>query len=104
NVSPADIRTEIESRAVPGPKIPTNVEIPFTADTKRALCFAAEEADRLLHTLIEPEHVLLGLLREERSAAASLLARRGVGLNEVREAIVKAHVKRPPPAPGRSTG
>jgi len=95
NVSPADIHRDVQSQAAPGPNIPTNVESPFTADTKRALCFAAEEADRLLHTLIEPEHVLLGLLREERSAAASMLTKRGVRLNDIREAIVKLHIKEP---------
>ena len=63
NVSPADIHRDVQSQAVRGPNIPTNVEIPFTASTQRALGFAAEEADRLLQTNIEPEHLLLGLLR-----------------------------------------
>src|SRR5438128_5649591 len=95
NVSPADIRAEIEGRAVSEPKIPSNVEIPFTADTKRALCFAAEEADRLLHSHIGPEHLLLGLLREEASVPALILTRGGLRLELVRLTIVTLLAQQP---------
>src|SRR6185369_7926441 len=67
------IRKEIEGRTVFREKVATSVDIPFSADTKRVLQFAAEEADRLLHTYIGTEHLLLGILREERSVAASIL-------------------------------
>ncbi|MEQ1910794.1 MAG: ATP-dependent Clp protease ATP-binding subunit, partial [Vicinamibacterales bacterium] len=52
------------------------------------LQFAAEEADRLLHNYIGTEHLLLGILREERSVAASILMEKGMRLNAVREDIV----------------
>ena len=58
-------------------KVSTSVEIPFSAETKRVLQFAAEEADRLLHNYIGTEHLLLGILREERSVAASILMEKG---------------------------
>ena len=61
------IRKEIEGRAPLREKVSTSVEIPFSAETKRVLQFAAEEADRLLHNYIGTEHLLLGILREERS-------------------------------------
>jgi ATP-dependent Clp protease ATP-binding subunit ClpC len=101
--SPADIRTEIESRAVFQQKIATSVEIPFTISTQRVLNFAAEEADRLLHTHIGPEHLLLGLLREESSAARSILTKHGLLLHDVRAAVVKLLAEQPP-APVSSTG
>ena len=66
----------------------TSVELPFSAETKRVLQFAAEEADRLLHNYIGTEHLLLGILREERSVAASILLEKGMRLNTVREDIV----------------
>ena len=69
-------------------KVSTSVEIPFSAETKRVLQFAAEEADRLLHNYIGTEHLLLGILREERSVAASILMEKGMRLNTVREDIV----------------
>ena len=70
-------------------KVSTSVEIPFSAETKRVLQFAAEEADRLLHNYIGTEHLLLGILREERSVAASILMEKGMRLNTVRDDIVQ---------------
>ena len=83
------IRKEIESRTVFREKVSTSVEIPFSTETKRVLQFSAEEADRLLHNYVGTEHLLLGLLREERSVAASLLVEKGMRLNTAREDIVQ---------------
>ncbi len=70
-------------------KVSTSVEIPFSAETKRVLQYAAEEADRLLHNYIGTEHLLLGILREERSVAATILMEKGMRLNSVRDDIVQ---------------
>jgi ATP-dependent Clp protease ATP-binding subunit ClpC len=83
------IRSEIESQTIIREKIPTSVEIPFSTETKRALNVAAEEADRLLHTYIGPEHLLLAVLREEKSVAAAMLAKYGLRLTDVRLQIVQ---------------
>src|SRR5512136_222046 len=83
------IRKEIEGRAVLRETVSASVEIPFSAETKRVLQFAAEEADRLLHNYIGTEHLLLGLLREDRSVAAVILAERGMRLNAIRDDIVE---------------
>jgi ATP-dependent Clp protease ATP-binding subunit ClpC len=82
------IRKEIEGRAGFRDKVSTSVEIPFSAETKRVLTFAAEEADRLLHNYIGTEHLLLGLLREERSVAANILIEKGMRLNTVRDDVI----------------
>lgn len=63
-------------------------QLPYSAETKRVLHLAAEEADRLLHNRIIPEHLLLGILREERSVAASTLMKYGLRLDRVRDDIV----------------
>jgi ATP-dependent Clp protease ATP-binding subunit ClpC len=89
HLSLESIRKEIEGRTVFREKVSTSVEIPFSAETKRVLTFAAEEADRLLHTYIGTEHLLLGILREERSVAASILYEKGMRLASVREDIVQ---------------
>ena len=83
------IRKDIEGRTVFREKVSTSVEIPFSAETKRVLQYAAEEADRLLHNYIGTEHLLLGILREERSVAATILMEKGMRLHAVREDIVQ---------------
>ena len=87
-VSVGDIRASIEQQAVRGEYVSTSVEMPFEADTKQALVFAAEEADRLRHDYIGTEHVLLALLRQETTVAGSILAERGLRLEDVRTKIV----------------
>jgi hypothetical protein len=89
NISRANLQKEIEGRTVFQEKVATSVEIPFSADTMRVLQFVAEEADRLSHSYIGTEHLLLGILREERSVAGSILMDKGLRLDEVRDAIVQ---------------
>ena len=89
HLSLENIRKEIEGRTVFREKVSTSVEIPFSTETKRVLQHAAEEADRLLHNYIGTEHLLLGILREDRSVAASILSEKGMRLNTVREDIVQ---------------
>ena len=89
HLSLESIRKEIEGRTVFREKVSTSVEIPFSTETKRVLQHAAEEADRLLHNYIGTEHLLLGILREERSVAASILFEKGMRLTGVREDIVQ---------------
>ena len=83
------IRKDIEGRTVFREKVSTSVEIPFSAETRRVLQYAAEEADRLLHNYIGTEHLLLGILREERSVAATILLEKGMRLPQAREDIVQ---------------
>jgi len=87
-VNPDEFRREIEARLVFEEKVPTSVEIPFSDAAKRVLQFAAMEADRLLHNYIGPEHLLLGLLREENTIAGELLNAHGLQLDDVRQQIV----------------
>jgi len=67
------IRKEVEGRIRKGipasGEIPFLGDIPFSAELKRVLQFAATEADRLQHDYIGTEHLVLGILREEKSAA-----------------------------------
>ena len=101
-ISPDDLRSEIEQRSTARERIPTSVEIPFSSETKQVLLFAAEEADRLGHSYIGTEHLLLGLLREGASVAASILTQHGLRLNEVRNTVVKL-LAESPPSPEAST-
>jgi ATP-dependent Clp protease ATP-binding subunit ClpC len=83
------IRKEIEGRALYREKVSTSVDIPLSAESKRVLSFASEEAERMLHNYIGTEHILLGLMREEKSVAASILGEKGMRLAAVREDIIQ---------------
>ncbi|MCZ6696281.1 MAG: ATP-dependent Clp protease ATP-binding subunit [Acidobacteria bacterium] len=79
---------ELEARGPSGEKQATPIEIPFSEETKRILACAEEEAERLLHPYVSDEHILLGLLRVEDSAAGRMLAEKGMRLYALREDTV----------------
>lgn len=87
--SGSEIRDEIEKVIKRGERIATSVEMPLSADSKKILKFAGEEADRLAHRHIGTEHILLGILRLQDSLAAKLLIARGAKANAIREQIAK---------------
>ena len=89
HLSLESIRKDVEGRTVLREKVSTSVDIPFSTETKRVLQHAAEEADRLLHNYVGTEHLLIGILREERSVAASILFEKGMRLNSVRGDVVQ---------------
>ena len=59
----------------------------FTDRARRVVVLAQEEARLLNHNYIGTEHILLGLLREETSVAATILGERGMRLAAVREDV-----------------
>ena len=84
------IRKEIESRITVRERISTSVEVPLSQECKRILTFAAEEAERLGHKHVGTEHLLLGVLREEKSFGAEILLERGLRLSTVREELARS--------------
>lgn len=90
-----EIRRQIESATTPREKVSTSVDLPLSNESKRVLAYSAEEAERLAHKHIGTEHILLGLLREEKSFAAAILQERGVRISFVREALAQeSHAER----------
>lgn len=83
------VRAEIAKRSVPSEKISTSVDLPLSEDCRRVLNNAVEEADRLSHRHIGCEHLLIGLLREEKSFAAEVLLRFGISLDQLRKEAEK---------------
>ncbi len=95
-----DLRKEIEGRTLVREKVSTSVDLPFSEESKRALRSAAEEAEKLAHRHIGTEHLLLGLLGEERSVAAEILRERGLRPGAVREELLRSGAERQaPPRP-----
>jgi ATP-dependent Clp protease ATP-binding subunit ClpC len=83
------IRKEIESRITIRERISTSVEVPLSQECHRILKHTAEEAERLGHRHVGTEHLLLGILREEKCFAAELLQERGLRLNVLREELAR---------------
>jgi ATP-dependent Clp protease ATP-binding subunit ClpC len=64
-------------------------DLPLSTVSKRALSFAAEEADQFSIKHISTEHILLGLLREEECFSATFLHEHGVRLASTREELMR---------------
>ncbi|WP_448601252.1 ATP-dependent Clp protease ATP-binding subunit [Thermoflexus hugenholtzii] len=69
----------------------------FTQRARRVLALAQEEAERLNHTYIGTEHLLLGLVKEENGIAGQVLRRLGVTPQKVEEMVLRMS------GPGRRT-
>jgi ATP-dependent Clp protease ATP-binding subunit ClpA len=75
--------------------------IPFGADAKKVLELSLREALRLGDRHIGTEHVLLGLVRDDRSPAARILRERGIAAEAVRDAVAR-EIGRGGDRPGRT--
>ena len=89
HASVESIRKQIEGHTTIREKVSTSVDLPLSNECKRVLAYAAEEAERLSHKHIGTEHLLLGLLREEKCFAAEILHERGLRLSTIREELAR---------------
>jgi ATP-dependent Clp protease ATP-binding subunit ClpC len=62
----------------------TGPDLPYTSRAKKVLELAMSEARELNHTYVGTEHLLLGLLREEKGIAAQVLIDAGVSFEGAR--------------------
>jgi ATP-dependent Clp protease ATP-binding subunit ClpC len=98
SLASVDIRKRIEGHTAVREKVSTSVDLPLSNESKRVLAYAAEEAERLSQKYIGPEHILLGLLREEKCFAAEILHGGGLRLSTIREELARSpHSKVRPP-------
>ena len=89
------IKKDIEGRTIIREKVPTSIDLPLSTECKRILTFAADEAERLRHRHIGTEHLLLGILREDKCLAAEILHERGLKLTSIREELSRTHSEKP---------
>lgn len=68
--------------------VANHIDLPLTAEAKQVLALAAEEAERLEQPHIGTEHLLLGLLRAEKSAVSAWLDECGLQLAQVRAELL----------------
>ena len=89
HADPATIVRAVDDRTTRSEATPPAHEIEFSPEVGRILHGAREEADRLEHRHIGTEHLMLGLLREQGSIAASILSEAGISADEARAYIAK---------------
>jgi ATP-dependent Clp protease ATP-binding subunit ClpC len=97
------IRKEIEQRITIRERISTSVEVPLSQESKRILNFATEEAERLGHKHVGTEHLLLGILREEKCFGAEILQERGLRLSTLREELARSAGEKTPTSRPKET-
>jgi ATP-dependent Clp protease ATP-binding subunit ClpC len=79
----------VEENIRPGKASASIGELPYTTRAKKVLEYAMAEARELNHSYVGTEHLLLGLLREEKGLAAKVLGELGIGLEEARAEMLK---------------
>jgi ATP-dependent Clp protease ATP-binding subunit ClpC len=102
HASVESIRKQIEEHSAIRDKVNGSPDIPLSNEGKRVIAYAAEEAERLSHKHIGTEHLLLGLLREEKCFAAQILNERGLKLTAIREEL--ARIPQTPEKPSFNAG
>jgi ATP-dependent Clp protease ATP-binding subunit ClpC len=85
NVELDEIQQKIEETVKKGKAAQaTGPDLPYTSRAKKVLELAMSEARELGHSYVGTEHLLLGLLREEKGIAAQVLTDAGVNLDAAR--------------------
>src|SRR5918999_1603738 len=80
-----DIQQKIEETVKKGKAAAAaGPDLPYTSRAKKVLELAMTEARELNHSYVGTEHLLLGLLREEKGIAAQVLTDAGVNLEQSR--------------------
>jgi Clp amino terminal domain, pathogenicity island component len=82
----------------------TDMNVPLSNEGKRILANGAEEANGLHHKHIGTEHLLLGILREDKCRGARVLRKLGLKLDRVRGEIAESAPKLNVPGGGLGVG
>ena len=90
SADPRAIRQRLEQVVTPG-KADRSLDesLPYTARAKKVLEFGMSAARDLGHSYVGTEHVLLGLVREEKGIAAQVLAEFGITMNAALDEVVR---------------
>jgi hypothetical protein len=81
------VRSQVVEIVGPGDEVVSG-QVPFTPRAKKVLEISLREALSLGHDFIAPEHILLGLMRENEGVAARILHELEVDYDNVREQVI----------------
>jgi ATP-dependent Clp protease ATP-binding subunit ClpC len=106
NVDLEEIQQKIEETVKKGKAAAAaGPDLPYTSRAKKVLELAMSEARELNHSYVGTEHLLLGLLREEKGIAAQVLTDAGVNLEQARAETLRLLGSEMPSTPaGGGTG
>ncbi len=100
NVDLEEIQQKIEETVKKGKAAAAaGPDLPYTSRAKKVLELAMSEARELNHSYVGTEHLLLGLLREEKGIAAQVLTDAGVNLEQARAETLRLLGSEMPSAP-----
>ncbi len=100
NVDLEEIQQKIEETVKKGKAAAAaGPDLPYTSRAKKVLELAMSEARELNHSYVGTEHLLLGLLREEKGIAAQVLTDAGVNLEQARAETLRLLGSEMPAAP-----
>ena len=90
NVDLEEISRRIEETVKPGKAgAAAGPDLPYTSRAKKVLEFAMSEARELHHAYVGTEHLLLGVLREEKGIGAQVLREAGVTVEAARSEVLR---------------
>jgi len=105
NVDLEDIQQKIEETVKKGKaQAAAGPDLPYTSRAKKVLELAMSEARELNHSYVGTEHLLLGLLREEKGIAAQVLTDASVNLEQARAETLRLLGSEMPSAAGAGGG
>ncbi len=103
NVDLEEIQQKIEETVKKGKEAAAaGPDLPYTSRAKKVLEFAMSEVRELNHSYVGTEHLLLGLLREEKGIAAQVLTDAGVSLERARAETLRLLGTEMPSGAGRA--
>jgi ATP-dependent Clp protease ATP-binding subunit ClpC len=86
---PGRVRDGLLGIVRPGRSHSHGPDLPYTSRAKKSLELAMVEAQGLNHSYVGTEHLLLGLMREEKGIAAQALVDAGITLERAREETLR---------------
>src|SRR5262245_51376186 len=81
-----------------GEKRSTSIDLPLSVECQNILGYAMSEAELLHHRHVGVEHVVLGIMREEKCNAAEILRKHGLQLSVARAKLAETPSETQSPA------
>jgi ATP-dependent Clp protease ATP-binding subunit ClpC len=89
NVDLVKMLEVLETIAVPGAVVETMGNLCQTPRAQSVVERSTEEARKLDHSHVGPEHILLSLISDEESVAAQILMAQGIPLEDIRAEVLR---------------